>query len=53
MGRIEIESKDDARARGSHSPDRAESLMLAYGRIVQAEQTIPIGEGADYTISPI
>jgi phage terminase large subunit len=30
-GRIKIESKDDARARRSSSPDRAEALMLAIG----------------------
>src|SRR6202041_3420 len=30
-GRLKIESKDDARARRSASPDRAEALMLAIG----------------------
>jgi phage terminase large subunit len=30
-GRVKIESKDDARARRSRSPDRAEALMLAIG----------------------
>lgn len=29
-GQVEIESKDDARKRGVKSPDRAESLILAY-----------------------
>jgi phage terminase large subunit len=31
-GRIKIESKESARARGVPSPDRAEALMLALGR---------------------
>lgn len=30
-GQVEIESKDDARKRGVPSPDRAESIMLAFG----------------------
>jgi phage terminase large subunit len=29
-GRIEIESKDEARNRGANSPDRAESLVMAF-----------------------
>jgi len=29
-GRIKIESKDDMAARGMHSPDRADALMLAF-----------------------
>ena len=31
-GRIKIESKESARARGVPSPDRAEALMLALGK---------------------
>jgi hypothetical protein len=31
QGRIKIESKEQARARGVSSPDRAEALMLAFG----------------------
>lgn len=31
-GKIEIESKEDARKRGSSSPDRAESLVMAFAR---------------------
>lgn len=30
LGRIVIESKDDARKRGVKSPDRAEAIMLCY-----------------------
>ena len=32
-GRIRIEGKEEARKRGVHSPDRAESLMLAYAEL--------------------
>jgi phage terminase large subunit len=35
-GLIEIESKEEARKRGVRSPDRAESLMLAYAPIAEA-----------------
>lgn len=51
-GRIEIEHKDEARGRGSHSPDRAESLIMAFARIVQASQTVQIGN-PNYQISPV
>ena len=37
-GAIEIESKDEARGRGSQSPDRAESLIMAFCPIVQAQR---------------
>jgi hypothetical protein len=33
QGKVKIESKDDARKRGVKSPDRAEALMLCFGRI--------------------
>ncbi len=33
-GRIEVESKDELRERGLRSPDRAESLMLAFAKPV-------------------
>ena len=33
-GKIEIEHKDEARARGSSSPDRAEALVMAFQKIV-------------------
>lgn len=39
-GKIEIEHKDQARSRGSSSPDRAEALILAFARIVPKERTI-------------
>lgn len=32
-GKIQIESKEEARKRGVKSPDRAESIMLAYARV--------------------
>lgn len=43
-GQIEIEHKDEARARGSNSPDRAESLVMAFARIVprQTRQEINV-----------
>ncbi len=34
-GRVVIESKDDARKRGVHSPDRAEAVMLAFAEVQQ------------------
>jgi hypothetical protein len=42
-GKIEIEHKDEARARGSGSPDRAEALVMAFQKIVPREQTIVYG----------
>jgi phage terminase large subunit len=33
-GKIEIEHKDEARARGSSSPDRAEALVMAFQKII-------------------
>ena len=39
-GKIEIEHKDEARARGSRSPDRAEALVMAFHQIVPRHQTI-------------
>jgi phage terminase large subunit len=44
-GLIEIESKDEARKRGIRSPDRAESLMLAYAPVAEAQAP------TDYQIS--
>jgi hypothetical protein len=43
-GKTEIESKEDARKRGQSSPDRAEALVMAFGRVVPREQTVIIGE---------
>ncbi len=39
-GKIEIEPKDEARARGSNSPDRAEALVMAFHRAVPRERTV-------------
>ncbi len=39
-GRVEIESKEDAKKRGQQSPDRAESLVLAFARAVPRQQTV-------------
>jgi hypothetical protein len=39
-GKIEIEHKDEVRARGSSSPDRAEALVMAFHKIIPREQTI-------------
>jgi len=43
-GTVEIEHKDEARARGSSSPDRAESLIMAFARLVPKVQTVVYGE---------
>lgn len=56
-GQIQIESKDDMRKRGLPSPDRADALMLAYGRVdpmagmVVTEDQLD-DELADFSISP-
>lgn len=52
-GRIEIEHKAEARARGSRSPDRAESLVMAYVKLQPRQQYIEVGNPGTYTISPI
>jgi hypothetical protein len=48
-GRVEIESKDDAKKGGQSSPDRAEALVLAFAWVVPRQQTIVWS--APYTIS--
>ena len=48
-GRVEIESKEDAKKRGQSSPDRAEALVLAFARIVPRQRTVVLT--APYTIS--
>lgn len=53
LGKIEIEHKAEARARGSQSPDRAESLVMAYVKLVARETSIVVGSGRDYQISPV
>ena len=50
-GRVEIESKEDAKKRGQSSPDRAEALVLAFARVVPRQQNIVLT--APYTISPV
>lgn len=52
-GEIEIEHKDEARARGSSSPDRAESVIIAFTRIVPREQMEVLGGEGSYVISAI
>ena len=39
-GRVEIESKEDAKKRGQASPDRAEAVVMAFARIVPRQQTV-------------
>ena len=50
-GRVEIESKEDAKKRGQQSPDRAEALVLAFARAVPRQQ--PVAFSVPVTISPI
>ena len=50
-GRVEIESKEDAKKRGQASPDRAEALVMAFAQIAPRQQTVVYG--APYQISPI
>jgi phage terminase large subunit len=50
LGKIEIEPKAEARERGSQSPDRAESLILAYVRLVARETALVFGGGGNYQI---
>ena len=50
-GRVEIESKEDAKKRGQQSPDRAEALVLAFARAVPRQQTVAFS--VPVRISPI
>jgi hypothetical protein len=50
-GRVEIESKEDAKKRGQLSPDRAEALVLAFARPMPRQQTVYLSQR--YTISPV
>jgi hypothetical protein len=52
-GLIEIEHKDEARARGSSSPDRAEALILSFVKIIPRDQQIVYGDPAQYEISRV
>lgn len=49
-GRVQIESKDDARKRGVASPDRAEAWMLAFVPVMPKHQVVT--NTLDYSISP-
>ncbi len=54
QGRIEIESKQEARARGSRSPDRAESLVMAYAPLQAAgQQRMVLNPAGAYQISQV
>ena len=50
-GRVEIESKEEARKRGQSSPDRAEAMVMAFCRVVPRERSMVYG--GHYEISPI
>ena len=50
-GRVEIESKEDAKKRGQQSPDRAEALVLAFARPMPRQQTVYLSTRV--TISPV
>ena len=50
-GQIEIEHKDQARSRGSSSPDRAEAMIMAFQRVVPKVQEVDLTEYVE--ISPI
>lgn len=52
-GKIEIEHKDEARARGSSSPDRAEALIMAFTKIVPRETIQTFGGAGSYQISSV
>jgi hypothetical protein len=43
-GRVEIESKEDAKSVGHQSPDRAEALMLAFAHVVPRQQTVAFSQ---------
>ncbi len=53
-GLTEIESKEERNKRGiPGSPDRAESLIMAFMRVVQQETTYSFGGAGSYQISPV
>jgi hypothetical protein len=52
-GQIQIESKDDMRKRGLPSPDRADTLMLAYAYVPEGDgEIVEPDDFEDYDISP-
>jgi hypothetical protein len=53
-GLTEIESKEARNQRGiPGSPDRAESLIMSYMRVVQEKTTVSFGGAGAYQIGPI
>jgi hypothetical protein len=50
-GRVEIESKEEAKKRGQQSPDHGEALVLAFARAVSRQQTVAFS--VPVAISPI
>jgi hypothetical protein len=53
-GLTEIESKEARNQRGiPGSPDRAESLIMAFMRVVQQQTTVVMGGFGSYQISPV
>lgn len=53
-GRVEIESKEQRNQRGiPGSPDRAESLIMAFMRVVPREQSEVINAAGEYRISAV
>ena len=53
-GLTEIESKEERNKRGiPGSPDRAESLIMSYMKVVQQETTYSFNGAEGYQISPV
>ncbi len=52
-GRVEIESKDDAKKRGEQSPDRAEALVMAFCRVPDPDKRLVFGGPGTFEISPV
>ena len=50
-GRIKIESKDDMRKRGMRSPDRADTVAMAFSRRGGAALSIDVGGHAGESIT--
>ena len=51
-GRIEIESKREAKARGVDSPDRAEALIMAYWKFAVRQQVLDYQDEVTVHVSP-
>lgn len=52
-GRVEIESKADARKRGVSSPDRAEAIVMAFVPVVPRHQRTEYQADDDLSLGPI